>query len=103
MISIFIFHRCLNRDHAGQILLSLSSAMFAMNLLFVISSLKPYANYGHSSCIAIGALLHYFTLSSLLWMGVEAGNMYQMLVNVFASTEKYFMAKRYLAAWGMIA
>lgn len=44
--------------------------------------------------------LHYLVVSAFAWMLVEAANMYQLLITVFASAETHFMAKRVFAAWG---
>ena len=85
---------------------------------FVASSLRPYAQYSDRGCIGIGncevfgssrfhhfyvsaAVVHYATLATLLWMGVEAGNMYAMLVRVFGSSGGCFLLKRGLIAWGV--
>ena len=45
--------------------------------------------------------VHYLVLSSLCWMLVEAINMYQLIITVFATAESSFMLKRLLFAWGM--
>lgn len=44
--------------------------------------------------------LHYLVVAAFAWMLVEAANMYQLLITVFASSETHFMAKRVVAAWG---
>ncbi|KAL1440922.1 hypothetical protein MTO96_008969 [Rhipicephalus appendiculatus] len=54
-------------------------------------------------CLGTAVATHYFLLACLAWMGVEAANMYQMLVHVFASSETCFMLKRVLIAWGIPA
>ena len=47
-------------------------------------------------------LLHYFLLTTLMWMLVEAVNMYQALIKVFTKYSGYFMLKRCVGAWGKI-
>lgn len=47
--------------------------------------------------------LHYLVVAAFAWMLVEAANMYQLLITVFASSETHFMAKRVVAAWGEYA
>ena len=43
-------------------------------------------------CVAMSALLHYFTLVAVMWMGAEALLMFQKLVIVFAQiTTKYII------------
>lgn len=76
--------------------------MLFLNVIFILSSLRPFINYTYELCISIGVLLHYSTLAVLLWMGVEAANMYHMLVHVFATHERHFMLKRCLVAWGKL-
>ena len=46
-------------------------------------------------------LLHYFLLTSLMWMCTEAINMYQALIKVFTTYSSYFILKRCIVAWGM--
>lgn len=89
--------RCLNRDHPGQILLHLCVSMLFMNASFLAGGSRR----AHIEvCAAVAVLVHYFLLTSLAWMCVEATNMYQLLVHVFASSESHFMLKRAILAWG---
>jgi hypothetical protein len=52
-------------------------------------------------CTGVAVFTHYLVLTSLMWMMVEAINMYHLLITVFATSETKFMCKRMLAAWGM--
>ena len=45
-------------------------------------------------------LLHYFTLASLMWMAVEAVNMYMLFVRVWDSHIHLFLVKASIIAWG---
>ncbi|XP_054720828.1 uncharacterized protein LOC129230455 [Uloborus diversus] len=100
-IVTYSMFRCLNRDHPGQILLHLCISMLLMNLVFVIGSQRGRALGGVDVCVSVAVLVHYFLLSTLAWMCVEAVNMYQLLVHVFASSESHFMLKRAILAWGI--
>ena len=51
-------------------------------------------------CIAAAVLMHYFSLTSMAWMGVEAANLYLKLVKVFDSNVSHFMIKASVVAWG---
>ncbi|KAK8762285.1 hypothetical protein V5799_026449 [Amblyomma americanum] len=94
--------RSLNKDRSGKILLNLCSAMLLLNVAFLAGSLhERFPKLDLCLCTAVAT--HYFLLASLAWMGVEAANMHQMLVHVFASAEKCFMLKRVLIAWGIPA
>ena len=53
-------------------------------------------------CIIVAALIHYFTLTTMMWMGVEARNLYSKLVIVFDSEKEWFMKAAALLAWGKI-
>uniref|UniRef100_T1IQ43 Uncharacterized protein n=1 Tax=Strigamia maritima TaxID=126957 RepID=T1IQ43_STRMM len=99
IITYSIF-RCLNRDRSGKILLCLCVAMLLMNISFLLGS-QSYNTHFIDLCVGVAVLTHYFLLATLAWMCVEAINMYQMLIYVFASSETHFMLKRSLAAWGI--
>jgi len=97
--------RCLNRDRSGKILLNLCISLLLMNLAFLLVVVQEYMDK-HSTvvvnmCTGVTVLTHYVVLTSLMWMLVEAINMYQLLITVFATSETKFMCKRMLAAWGM--
>ena len=44
--------------------------------------------------------LQYLTLASLMWMGVEAVNLYQKLVRIFEGPVRHFVLKATVIAWG---
>lgn len=46
-------------------------------------------------------MLHYFVLSSLCWMAVEAFYMYMALIRVFQTYFTHFMAKCSSVGWGV--
>jgi len=53
-------------------------------------------------CKAMAALLHFFLLSSILWMSIEAYNLYQDLVKVFDTTlisQNEFMCRAGVVGW----
>lgn len=100
-IITYSMFRCLNRDHSGKILLNLCLSMFLMNTSFLAGSQRGLWIGGVDVCVGVAVLIHYFLLTSLAWMCVEAINMYHMLIYVFASTETHFMLKRCLVAWGV--
>lgn len=119
------FTRNLRRDRGGKILLNLSASLLLLNVTFLIGSclgsvtvtsttsaaettpvwmagtngvsdVNPYADW----CAGLAVVAHYFLLTSMCWMLVEAVHMYQLLITVFANSETSFMIKRSLAAWG---
>lgn len=92
--------RCLNRDRSGKILLNLCFSLLLMNGSFLLGATNIVSN--RNGCAAIALFIHYFVLTSLTWMGIEATNMYQLLIHVFASSETHFLLKRCSIGWGKI-
>ncbi|XP_049782689.1 uncharacterized protein LOC126184353 [Schistocerca cancellata] len=92
--------RSLNRDRSGKILLNLCVSLLLMNLSFLLVMVKNNVHLV-DVCILVAILTHYFVLTSLAWMLVEAVNMYQLLITVFATSEIRFMLKRMIFAWGV--
>ncbi|XP_022246737.1 adhesion G protein-coupled receptor E1-like isoform X2 [Limulus polyphemus] len=99
-ILTYALFRCLNRDRSGKILLNLCVSMLLMNTSFLVGSQRGSGVAGVDICVIVAVLIHYFLLTSLAWMCVEAINMYQMVIHVFASTETRFVLKRCFLAWG---
>ncbi|XP_063614687.1 uncharacterized protein LOC134787814, partial [Penaeus indicus] len=97
-VATYAIFRTLNRDRSGKIVMNLSLALLLLNCVFFITTqVKPTS----IACTALGAALHYLVLAAFAWMLVEAANMYQLLITVFASAETHFMAKRVVGAWGI--
>ena len=71
-----------------------------MLLVFVIGidRVPPKDLYG--GCVAVSALIQYFTLVAVMWMGAEALFMFQKLVIVFTQiTTKYIIIVS-IVCWG---
>ncbi|XP_071551010.1 uncharacterized protein [Panulirus ornatus] len=97
-VATYAIFRTLNRDRSGKIVMNLSLALLLLNLVFIAAAqLEPPS----IACTALAAALHYLVIAAFAWMLVEAANMYQLLITVFASAETHFMAKRVIAAWGI--
>lgn len=76
-----------------------------MNISYLILSLKENVQtyFDHTDiCMFVALSTHYLVLTSLAWMLVEAINMHQLLITVFATSETRFMMKRMLFAWGKL-
>ncbi|CAG2056410.1 unnamed protein product, partial [Timema podura] len=99
-ILTYSIFRCLNRDRSGKILLNLCISLLFMNVAFLLLALKDDM-VRFDVCMGIAVATHFFLLSSLMWMCVEALNMYQMIIMVFATSETHFMLKRMVCAWGL--
>ena len=61
---------------------------------------KVGAKVGVIPCTCLAASVHFFTLSSIAWMGVEGVIMYLLIVKVFHTHISMFMWKASLFAWG---
>ncbi|XP_071081769.1 uncharacterized protein [Haliotis cracherodii] len=92
--------RCMNKDKSGKILLNLCASMLLMNVAFLMGA-QSSTTYGEQLCMGVAVLLHYFLLTTLMWMLVEAVEMYQALVTVFAKYARFYMIKRCVVAWGV--
>ncbi|KAJ3587876.1 hypothetical protein NHX12_011471 [Muraenolepis orangiensis] len=90
----------LRRDYPSKILINLSVALLALNLLYLLNTwLSSFGSYG--LCIATAALLHYSLLASFTWMGLEALNMYFALVKVFNVYVPSYILKFCAVGWGV--
>ncbi|XP_030849668.1 adhesion G-protein coupled receptor G2-like [Strongylocentrotus purpuratus] len=68
-----------------------------------LDSIRDYREVQAGPCGFLTALVHYFVLSSIAWMGVEGYNTYLILVKIFNTYIQNFMSKAFLAAWGIPA
>ncbi|RZF45128.1 hypothetical protein LSTR_LSTR000538 [Laodelphax striatellus] len=101
-ILTYAMFRCLNRDRSGKILLNLCMSLLLMNIAYLMLMLKEQDYWDQNDiCLGVALAIHYLVLTSLAWMLVEAINMYQLLITVFASVESRFMLKRIIGAWGI--
>ncbi|KAJ8047574.1 Adhesion G-protein coupled receptor G4 [Holothuria leucospilota] len=97
-IVTFLAVKKLRNRRAQQILLNLCFALLGLYLFFLIGINQIQTEIG---CVIFGALIHFFCLSSLAWMAVEATNMYLLFVRVFDSGMSGFIWKAMLAGWGV--
>lgn len=101
LLSIFIipYFRSLSRERSSKILLNMCVSMLLMNVAFLMMA-ETTMSRSYGLCVAIAILLHYFLLTSLMWMLTEAINMYHALITVFTTYTSQFILKRCLVAWG---
>ena len=67
-----------------------------------LDSIRDYPEVQAGPCGFLTALVQYFVLSSIAWMGVEGYNTYLIIVKIFNTYIQNFMIKAFLAAWGKI-
>ncbi|XP_043552682.1 adhesion G-protein coupled receptor G6 [Chiloscyllium plagiosum] len=92
----------LRRDYPSKILMNLSTALFLLNLTFLLDGWIASFNIP-GLCIAVAAFLHFFLLASFTWMGLEAVHMYIALVKVFNTYIRKYMLKFCIIGWGLPA
>ena len=81
-------------------MISFCVSLLLLYLVFVIGIDKTSPRHG---CTVVSVLIHYFSLTSVSWMGVEATNMYILFVKVMGVHISKFLLKASLVAWGEFA
>ena len=97
--------RKLRRLRQNQILMYLSMSLLAAILLFTFGINSITDSDSLDVCKAIAPLLHFFLLSSIVWMSIEAYNLYQDLVKVFDTTiisQNEFMCRAGVVGWSKL-
>ncbi|XP_043914682.1 adhesion G-protein coupled receptor G6 isoform X5 [Protopterus annectens] len=96
----YIAFEKLRRDYPSKILMNLSTAIMFLNLVFLVDGWLASFKIG-GLCIAVAALLHFFLLTSITWMGLEAVHMYIALVKVFNTYIRRYILKFCIVGWGL--
>ncbi|CAI9743540.1 adhesion G-protein coupled receptor G6-like [Octopus vulgaris] len=86
---------------ASKILVNLCSSLAATYLTFLVG-FQAYITERTAVCKAVAALLHYFLLTSFLWMIVEAIHIYRGLF-VFKTIRSSFIKKSSILVWSLPA
>ena len=95
--SVYIyFYRKLRRREANKFRIQLCIALLCMLVIFV-AGIDRTSVYG--VCVAVSALIHYFTLVAVMWMGAEAVLMFRKVVIVFSQTTTKFITAVSLICW----
>ncbi|XP_033122131.1 uncharacterized protein LOC117121139, partial [Anneissia japonica] len=94
----FLSNKKFRRSDSKKILCQLCLSLLGLYIVF-LAGIDRTNNSG--GCTAVGALLHYFLLSSIFWMSVQAVNMYYLFVKVFNTHVPHFFLKACLFAWGL--
>ena len=94
----------LRAKQPNKILLNLCAALLGLYVVFIVMISVDTERYEAEldlvSCSILAAALHYFTLASLAWMGIEGVNMYLLFIKVVDNYIQRFMLKACLFAWG---
>ena len=87
------------RKRARSILINLCISLLCLYVVFIAGIDRTCPEVG---CIITAVLLHYFTLTTMAWMAVEARYLYIKLVRVFDPEGTRFVLIFGLAAWGKL-
>ncbi|XP_060742154.1 adhesion G protein-coupled receptor G3-like [Tachysurus vachellii] len=101
-IFLYTFMKSSNRDTAIHIHVSLSAALFLLNISFLFTEWGATWSQ-NSACVLIAVIIEYSLLSCFSWMAIEAIHLYFLLIKVFNTYIKHYMIKLSLFGWGMPA
>ena len=91
----------MRRGVPTRILINLCVSLVALQLVLYFAEHIAVSRLG---CRLSNVFRYYIIMVSLFWNGVEAYNMYQMLVRVFNSPSQrsHFVTKAAIVAWGLL-
>ncbi|MGH0171182.1 UNVERIFIED_CONTAM: hypothetical protein FKN15_060647 [Acipenser sinensis] len=95
----FFLARNPKQDHSTTIHVCLSAALYLLNMSFLLNEWLANMNQ-NGVCKAIAILMHYFLLCCFSWMAVEAIHLYLLMVKVFNTYIRHYIAKLSLFGWG---
>ena len=95
----FLYVRMNRRGKPARILINLCVSLIFLLLVLYLSEVLIRSERG---CRAANGLRLYAILVSLSWNGVEALNMYFMLIKVFKYYTSRFVTKAGIICWGKI-
>ncbi|XP_072028138.1 uncharacterized protein [Amphiura filiformis] len=112
MLAIFSRFKKLRQSQPRQINMHLCFSLFCLYLTFIIIfAIDNHTSYDPKcptdmatwQCITSAVFLHYFTLTTVMWMGVEAQLLYKLLVIIFGQKSSSFIKYARACAWGIPA
>ncbi|XP_036369833.1 adhesion G-protein coupled receptor G2-like [Octopus sinensis] len=101
-VIIHIYSKTLWKVMASKILVNLCISLAATYLTF-LAGFQAYSTEITAVCKAVAALLHYFLLTSFIWMAVEALHIFLGVVVVFNIYQSSFIKKCSILVWGLPA
>ncbi|XP_022088888.1 uncharacterized protein LOC110978300 isoform X2 [Acanthaster planci] len=97
-VILYLAIRKLRSGISRQIFIHFCVSLLMLYIVFLAGVDNARGSGG--GCVFVAALLHYLTLSTMMWMAVEARNMYISTVKVFPEDRPRYMLKACLIAWG---
>ncbi|XP_067905722.1 adhesion G-protein coupled receptor G5-like isoform X2 [Heterodontus francisci] len=101
-VIFYCVYRKIKCEQVTMIHMNLCTALFLLNMSFLTNVwLSKLRN--DSLCKTIAVFLHYSLLCTLTWMGIEAFQLYLMLIKVFNTYIRYYLQKLAVIGWGIPA
>nr|XP_055070158.1 adhesion G-protein coupled receptor G2-like isoform X2 [Misgurnus anguillicaudatus] len=98
----YIVNSNARKEVSTSIHVSLSAALFLLNISFMLSEWAATLNI-NEVCVFIAVTIHYSLLCCFTWMAIEALHLYLLLVRVFNIRIKHYMVKLSVLGWGVPA
>ncbi|XP_066568609.1 adhesion G-protein coupled receptor G6 [Amia ocellicauda] len=89
-------------DHSNTIHVCLSTALYLLNMAFLLNEWLA-SKEDDALCLFIATFMHYCLLSCFTWMAIEAIHLYLLMVKVFNTYIRHYIAKLSLVGWGLPA
>ncbi len=95
---IYLSIKKLRSGKSRQIFIHFCVSLLLLYIVFLAGVDNAKGTVG--ACTFVAALLHYLALTTMMWMAVEARNMFVSTVKVFPEDTPRYMLKACLIAWG---
>ncbi|XP_033640242.1 uncharacterized protein LOC117300656 [Asterias rubens] len=95
---IYLSIKKLRTGLSRQIFIHFCVSLLLLYIVFIAGIDSARGSEG--ACAFVAALLHYLALTTMMWMAVEARNMYVSTVKVFPEDTSRYILKACLVAWG---
>ncbi|XP_041376489.1 adhesion G-protein coupled receptor G2-like isoform X2 [Gigantopelta aegis] len=96
----YTMFRNLRQEVPSKILLNLCVALFLTHFIFVVG-VQEYIFKDDIACMIVGVLMHYFILSEMVWMAVDAMTMFFSIVVVYTTETRHLIFKGVCFGWGL--
>ncbi|XP_065060290.1 adhesion G-protein coupled receptor G4-like [Rhopilema esculentum] len=97
VVTFLVFRKQLLKTSPARIHLCLAISIIG-SLIFLLLGMQAS---NKEQCQASAVLVHYFVLSSFLWMASEAYNLYQHFIKVFNIYRHHMVRRMCLISWGV--
>ena len=101
MITVTCYYVCCSEARCGTVTNILLNLCVSLTILLVVLYVAEQFANSRLGCRVANVFRYYLVFVSLFWNGIEAHNMYRMLVKVFkAGDQSHFVLKAAVIAWG---